>query len=128
VIFSFSRKLRQDSGLQLLPCALTLTCVDSPFGKMKTERVTLLASKEFKRFLGEEARRQGLSVAEFIRVRCEQKFSNDEAVLAQLAAELRKSLAEAKSSLKEGLNEAELALAQLRARRANTEFPRETRA
>ena len=88
---------------------------------MKTERVTLLASKEFKQFLGDEARREGISVAELIRVRCEPKHGNDEAVLAQLTAELRKALSEAKSSLGDGLKEAESALAQLRSKRARTE-------
>jgi hypothetical protein len=34
---------------------------------MKTERVTLLTTKEFKLFLSKEARRQGVSVAEVIR-------------------------------------------------------------
>jgi len=88
---------------------------------MKTERVTLLASKEFKQFLGDEARREGVSVAELIRVRCEPKHGNDEAVLAQLTAEMRKALSEAKSSLRDGLKEAESALAQLRSKRTRTE-------
>jgi hypothetical protein len=88
---------------------------------MKTERVTLLASREFKQFLGDEARREGVSVAELIRVRCEQKYGNDEAVLAQLTAELRKALSEAKSSLRDGIKEAESVLSQLRSKRARTE-------
>jgi hypothetical protein len=88
----------------------------------------LLASKEFKKFLGEEARREGVSVAELIRVRCERKFSEDEVVLAQLTAELRKALNEAKSSLRTAIREAESALAQLRSKRAGTELsPAEAR-
>ena len=87
---------------------------------MKTERVTLLASKEFKQFLGNEARREGVSVAELIRIRCEQKYSSDETVLAQLTAELRKALSEAKSSLRDGIEEAESVLAQLRSKRSST--------
>jgi hypothetical protein len=96
--------------------------------KMKTERVTLLASKEFKQFLGDEARREGVSVAELIRVRCERKYGNDEAVLAQLTAELRKALSEAKSALRDGIKEAESVLTQLRSKRTRTEpSPAETR-
>jgi hypothetical protein len=87
---------------------------------MKTERVTLLASKEFKQFLGNEARREGVSVAELIRIRCEQKYSSDEAVLAQLTAELRKAMSEAKSSLRDGIEEAESVLAKLRSKRSST--------
>ena len=80
-----------------------------------------MASKEFKQFLGDEARREGVSVAELIRVRCERKHSNDEAVLAQLTAELRKALSEARSSLRDGLKEADSVLTQLRSKRARIE-------
>ena len=38
---------------------------------MKTERVTLLTSPEFKSFLTKEARSEGISVAELVRSRCE---------------------------------------------------------
>lgn len=38
---------------------------------MKTERVTLLVSPEFKRFLQEEAEREGVSLGELVRRRCE---------------------------------------------------------
>ena len=54
---------------------------------MKTERVTLLTTKEFKSFLRAEAQREGVSVGELVRVRCEQKQSPDEVVLAKLTAE-----------------------------------------
>jgi hypothetical protein len=84
---------------------------------MKTERVTLLTTKEFKSFLRSEAQREGVSVAEFVRVRCEQKPGPDEAVLAKLTAELHEALSEAKSSLKEGIKEARSALAELRSNR-----------
>lgn len=84
---------------------------------MKTERVTLLTSPEFKAFLGDEAAREGVSVAELVRSRCERKPDADEAMLASLATELRNAVREAKASLKIGLAEAESVMAELRARR-----------
>jgi hypothetical protein len=84
---------------------------------MKTERVTLLTTKEFKLFLRAEAQREGISVGELVRVRCEQKQSPDEVVLAKLTAELHEALNEAKSSLKEGIKEARSTLADLRSSR-----------
>jgi hypothetical protein len=93
---------------------------------MKTERVTLLTTKEFKSFLRAEAQREGVSVAELVRVRCEHKPHPDEVMLGRLTAELRKALRTAKSSLKEGLSEAQSILAELRAGRpggAPTDHP-----
>jgi hypothetical protein len=84
---------------------------------VKSDRVTILATKEFKRFLGEEAKREGVSVAELIRSRCAQKPTPDEALLAELTAELRRSLSEARGSLREGLKEARATTAQLRSNR-----------
>lgn len=84
---------------------------------MKTARVTLLTTPEFKAFLGEEAARDGISVAELVRSRCEPKADADEALLTGLAAELRKAVREAKTSLKEGLAEADAVLLELRTRR-----------
>ncbi len=84
---------------------------------MKTARLTLLTTPEFKAFLGVEASRDGISVAELVRSRCEQKPDADDALLAAMAAELRKTIREAKSSLKEGLAEANAVLLELRMRR-----------
>ncbi|MBI3156291.1 MAG: hypothetical protein HYZ20_12885 [Burkholderiales bacterium] len=83
---------------------------------MKTERVTLLTTPEFKAFLSREAKREGVSVAELVRARCEQRPSSDEAALQGLVAELRTSVAQAKKSLRAGLDEAETVLEELRAR------------
>ncbi len=88
---------------------------------MKTERVTLLTTVEFKAFLGTEAAREGVSVAELVRSRCEQRPDADEAALATLAGELRKAVREARASLKGGLTEANAVLAELRARRDTTQ-------
>jgi hypothetical protein len=86
---------------------------------MKTERVTLLTTKEFKSFLRAEAQREGVSVAELVRVRCELKPHPEEVELGRLTAELREALRTAESSLKEGLREAQSALRELRSSRLN---------
>jgi len=84
---------------------------------MKSERVTLLTSPEFKTFLTAEAKREGVSVAELVRTRCEGRPSEEEAMLASLTAELHQAVVDAKRSLKGGLDEARAVLAELRARR-----------
>jgi len=85
---------------------------------MKTERVTLLTSPEFKAFLAAKARREKVSVAELVRSRCEGRPSEDKAVLIALTAELRAAVSQAKRSLREGLAEADAVLAGLRAKQA----------
>lgn len=81
---------------------------------MKTARLTLLTTPEFKAFLGAEAARGGISVAELVRKRCEQRPDGDEAVLAALTAELRHAVEAASASLRGGLAEADAVLAELR--------------
>ena len=87
---------------------------------MKTERVTLLTSPQFKAFLTSEAKREGVSVGELVRTRCEQKPSADDAMLAALVGELRERVRDAKKSLKSGLDEAQAMLAELHRARAAT--------
>ena len=87
---------------------------------MKTERVTLLTSPDFKAYLGTEAAREGVSVAALVRSRCERKPDVDEAMLASLAAELREAVVEAHASLRGGLAEAGAVLSELRQRRQAT--------
>ena len=87
---------------------------------MKTERVTLLTSPDFKAFLNAEAQREGVSVAELVRTRCERRPTEEEIVLAALTGELNKAVEDAKAVLKEGLDEAQTVLAELRAGRAVT--------
>jgi hypothetical protein len=86
---------------------------------MKTERVTLLTTPEFKSFLAVEADREGVSVAELVRSRCEQRPSGDEALLRGLAAELSSAVAQARKSLRSGLDEAAVVLAELKAKQAS---------
>jgi hypothetical protein len=90
---------------------------------MKTERVTLLTSPEFKSFLNAEAQREGISVAELVRTRCEGRPSEDEAVLAALTSELNKAVGVAKKVLKAGLDEAQMVLAELRSKREGATAP-----
>jgi hypothetical protein len=84
---------------------------------MKTERVTLLTSPYFKAFLNAEAHREGVSVAELVRTRCERRPSDEEAMLAELTRELQQSMVEAKRALKGGLDEAQAVLLELSLRR-----------
>jgi hypothetical protein len=84
---------------------------------MKTERVTLLTSPNFKAFLSAEALREGVSVAELVRTRCERRPSDEEAALGALTSELNTAIGEAKRALKSGLDEAQTVLAELRAKR-----------
>ena len=85
---------------------------------MKTERVTLLTSPEFKAFLGAEAKREGVSVGELVRRRCEGRPSADEAALVALTAELRVAVRDAKKSLGGALDEAHAILGTLQAGRS----------
>lgn len=87
---------------------------------MKTERVTLLTSPEFKSFLAKEARREGVSVAELVRSRCEGRQGADQAMLETLTVELRGAIKQAKTSLKRGLDEANAVMADLRAAQGKT--------
>ena len=86
---------------------------------MKTERVTLLTSPDFKAFLNAEAHREGVSVAELVRTRCERRPTDDEQLLTELTRELKQSVARAKRLLKSGMDEALAVLTELRSQRAD---------
>lgn len=94
---------------------------------MKTARLTLLTTPEFKAFLGSEAARDGISVAELVRTRCEPRPDADETELAMLTKALRKAVAEAHASLHSGLEEAEAVLAELSTKRARPVSVRPTK-
>jgi hypothetical protein len=91
---------------------------------MKTERVTLLTSPEFKAFLATEAKREKVSVAELVRSRCERRATDDETMLIALTSELRSAVTRARKSLRDGLAEADAVLAELRARHARVSVTR----
>lgn len=83
----------------------------------QTARITVLGTPEFKKFLQQEAKKEGISLSTLVRRRCEQKpLSEDEELLMQLLAELKSSTAKAKKSLDEGLEEAQRFLAEIKAR------------
>lgn len=82
---------------------------------IKTERITILGTPEFKAFLSNEAKKEGVSVSQLVRQRCENKpQSKDEEMLAALVQEVQKATAKAKASLEKGLSDAEQVLTELR--------------
>jgi hypothetical protein len=85
---------------------------------MRTKRLTLLTTRKFKAFLVAEAALESVSVAELVQVRCEQRTSADELVLQTLATELRGAVAHARKSLRSGLKETNIVLAELRSSRS----------
>jgi hypothetical protein len=84
---------------------------------MKTERLVLLTTPEFKAFVAEEAAREGVSVAELVRRRVEARPTDEEAILATLTAQLRTSLEATRTVVHESLTEVEEILRGLRAHR-----------
>jgi hypothetical protein len=67
----------------------------------------------------EQALALNQSVAEWVRQRCETRPTDEEMILAALTLELNLAVQEAKKSLKNGLDEAQLVLEEIRAKRAN---------
>jgi hypothetical protein len=59
---------------------------------MKTARLQVLTTPAFRDWLRKEARNSGVSVAELVRTRCEQRVGDEETVLAELTALLRKEV------------------------------------
>ncbi len=85
---------------------------------IKSERITILGSRDFKSFLSKEAAKERISVSELVRRRCEQRPQNerDEQLFAELIAELRSSVTAAKKNLNKGIRDAESVLKELRSR------------
>jgi hypothetical protein len=88
---------------------------------MTTARLTISITPSFKTYLSEQAEREGVSGAEWVRRRCEPKKTNrkrpDATRLAELTSELRDEIEMACTELRTGLAEAQSILAELRARR-----------
>ncbi len=81
----------------------------------KTERITILGTPQFKAFLQREARKEGISVSQLVRQRCEMKSANeDEELLSVLIAQVSAATEKARNSLELGLAEAEATLTALR--------------
>lgn len=83
---------------------------------VKSERITILGTPEFKAFLGEEAVKEGVSVSELVRNRCQAvPPSDDETALKELILLASEATKRAVTSLDKGINDAESVLAELRA-------------
>ena len=83
---------------------------------VKTERITILGTPDFKEFLTREAKKEGVSLSQLVRQRCEKKPANneDEELLAALVKEVGAATVRAKLSLEKGLGDAEKVLAEIR--------------
>jgi hypothetical protein len=88
---------------------------------MKTERLQLLVTPDFRDYLRAEAATTGVSVGELVRSRCETRPGKDEKLLAELTAQLQAKVAEARRELRAGLDAADSVLAELRAKRTARE-------
>jgi hypothetical protein len=87
---------------------------------MKTARLQVLTTPAFRDWLRKEARKEGVSVGELVRTRCQQKTATgktEEKALGELFGQLREAVDRARSSLREGLAEAEQTLRELRENR-----------
>lgn len=83
---------------------------------VKTERVTILTSPDFKKYLNAEAVKQGVSVSELIRVRCTSAPNNkeDEALLAAMVQNVNESTIQADKALSKGLKDIATVLKDIR--------------
>jgi len=79
-----------------------------------TARTTILTTPDFKIWLADEAKTEGVSVSELVRLRCKAQPNEDEILLKALIQEVRKSTKEAKASLTKGLESANELLSELR--------------
>jgi uncharacterized protein (DUF1778 family) len=82
---------------------------------VKSERITILGSPDFKAFLGVEAKREGVSISELVRRRCQAiPPSDDEVILKELIKLASEATKRASKSLDKGVKDAEHILAELR--------------
>ena len=67
----------------------------------KTKRITILGTSDFKAFLTREAKKEGVSLSQLVRERCEKKpsSSEEEELLAILLKEFAEATTRAKLSL-----------------------------
>ncbi len=85
----------------------------------KTERITILGTPDFKKFLTREAKKEGISLSMLVRRRCEQRSTNEEEqLLLDLLAELKTATQRADASLDKGIESMQQALTEIRARHA----------
>lgn len=84
---------------------------------MKTERLVLLTTPAFKTYVGKEAKREGISVAELVRRRVQPAANEDQAALVELTTQLRSAVEQAQKSADQSLAEVEAILLELRQKR-----------
>ena len=82
---------------------------------VKTARITILGTPDFKAFLTREAKKEGVSLSQLVRQRCEKKpvNSEDEELLSTLLKEVGEATTRASASLEKGLADAEHVLAEI---------------
>lgn len=75
----------------------------------------MLGTPEFKAYLSEEAKKEGIRVSELVRQRCKgkQKSQEQEEVLAAMVEQLQVAVAKANASMDKGLQNVESVLAEL---------------
>ncbi len=83
---------------------------------VKTERITILGTTDFKAFLRREAKKEGVSLSQLVRQRCEnaKPANQDQELLAALVQEVQSATVRAKKSLSKGLADAEAVLADIK--------------
>jgi hypothetical protein len=87
---------------------------------VKTERLVLLTTPEFKRRVTAAAKREGVSTSELVRRRVEAPVANtdggaEEALLGSLTAQLQRSVKETRIVVRDALNEINAVLRELKA-------------
>ncbi len=87
---------------------------------VKTERITILTTPDFKQFLSSEAVKEGVSVSELVRERCSVKpiESEEIAMLKAFVEQVNESTDRAEKSLTKGLREARETLKSIRQEKA----------
>ena len=83
----------------------------------QTARITILSTPDFKGWITQEAKQEGVSVGELIRQRCQVKPNEEEILLATLVAEVKQATKKAEKSLAKGLSDAEKILTELRSKK-----------
>lgn len=92
---------------------------------VKSKRITILGTPEFKAFLSSEAKKEGISLSELVRQRCKRKpkFQEQEEVLAAIAKEIQAAVAKANASMDKGLKNAESVLSELHSKKRSVTGP-----
>jgi hypothetical protein len=85
---------------------------------VKTERLVLLTTPQFKALVTRDAKREGVSVAEFVRRRVEPKATDEERLLQELTAQLQAAVEDTRRSVNDSVTEVQAVLRELRARRS----------